>query len=110
MADFTYKPDFGYKVIPRFNTITKKYASGVDQVRLVGTKKLRTFEMSFNNRTKAERDAVIAFYDSKYGATIPFTISIDGEDILGRFIEESLSMVRINPNVYSYSFQFEEIA
>lgn len=110
MADFTYKPDFGYKVIPRFNTIVKKYASGVDQVRLVGTKKLRTFEFSFSNRKPAERDAVLAFYDSKYGATTPFTMSIDGVDISGRFVEESLSVTRLAPNVYSYSFQFEEIA
>ena len=109
MADWPYSPDFGYEITPKFNTITKEYASGIDQVRLVTTKKKRSYEFQFSRVRQAERDAAEAFYNSHYGATNPFTMEIDGEVVTGRFVEGSFKITKVGPGIYDYTFQFQEI-
>lgn len=109
MADFPYKPDFGYKIKPKYNTLRKKYANNVDQVRLMSSQKTRDFDLPFSNRSQTERNAVEDFYDAKTGAATTFTIEIDGEEITVRFVEESLEIVRKAPGIYDYSFQCEEV-
>lgn len=109
MADFPYKPDFGYKVQPKYNTLVKRYANNVDQARLVSSQKLRTMTLPFSNRNGTEKDAAEAFYDTKKGATTTFTVEVDGETITGRFIEGTFSFVHKAGDVYDYEFQFEEV-
>jgi hypothetical protein len=109
MADFVYKPDFGYKTKPFYNVLRTKFDNKVEQRRLKTSQKLRSWELSFNNRSTTEKNAVSTFYDDKKGSLTAFSISIDGSDVTGIFVEDSFWYERIAPNVYNYGFEFEEV-
>jgi hypothetical protein len=111
MADFPYNPDFGYQRSPDYNVLVKEYANGVDQARLISTKKINDpIDLPFTIRDKTETDAAEAFFDSKFGSLTIFTISIDGVEYSGRFVRKSFYRKHIGPQIYNYGFQFKEVA
>jgi|GEM_PF-3587621 len=109
MADFAYAPDFNYKTKPRYNTLVSTFENKVEQRRLKSPKKLRSYELTFTNRSQVEISAVNAFFDSKKGSLTTFTVNIEGEDVLGRFVEDSFYSQRLAPSVYNYGFNFQEV-
>lgn len=109
MADFAYKPDFGYQTAPEYDVLRVKFENNMDQRRLRTSTKIRKYKLVFDNRDGTEKDAVKAFFDAKFGSLTAFSITIDGEDVTGIFVEETFSFVRKAPDVYSYQFEFEEI-
>ncbi len=110
MADFAYSPDFNYKVKPRYNVLISTFENKVEQTRLKSSKKLRSYELTFANRKDTEMTAVNTFFDTKAGSLHTFTVNIEGVDILGRFVEDSFYSQRVAPKVYTYGFNFQEVA
>jgi hypothetical protein len=109
MADFPYKPDFKYKIKPRFNVGTTQFDNEVAEARLLTSKKLRSIELSATARLKAEMDAIIAFFDSKYENLTSFTLEIDGETITGKFEPGSFWYSLVSAGIYEYGFNFQEV-
>lgn len=109
MADFPYLPDFSYEIESNYNVLRTKFENQSEQRRLKSSKKLRKLRLVFENRSTAEKVAVIAFFDDKFGSLTSFTIAIEGEDILGIFAPGSFRHTRIAPEVYAYQFDFEEV-
>lgn len=110
MADFAYSPDFNYKVKPRYNVLTSTFENKTEQSRLKSSKKLRAYELNFTNRPQAEMNAVNTFFDTKKGSLTAFTVNIEGVDVLGKFVEDSFFYQRVASAVYSYGFNFQEVA
>ncbi len=111
MADFIYKPNFDYKCKPRYNVETTEFENQAEESRLISTKKLRTWEdLMFTSRYKAEFDAVVAFYDSKYENLESFTMELGGETVTGKFIKDSFWHILRAYGIYDYGFGFKEIA
>ena len=109
MADFAYSPDFNYKVKPHYNVLVSAFENKVEQTRLKSSKKLRSYELNFTNRSQAEMTAVNAFFDAKKGSLTTFTVNIDGVDVLGRFVQDSFFYQRVAGAVYTYGFNFQEV-
>jgi hypothetical protein len=109
MADFAYKPDFNYEGSPNYSVLRSEFENGFDQTRLVHSQKLRKFQLTFANRKSDEMSAVHTFFGTKKGTLTAFTISIDGEDVTGRFVQDSFKYTRTGPLTWDYSFAFDEI-
>lgn len=109
MADFAYSPDFNYRVQSRYNVETSKFENMVEEARLLTSKKLRLFELTFKNRDKTERDAAIAFFDTKQENLTEFTMEIDGNTITGKFVPNTFYDIKMAANVYEYGFSFQEV-
>lgn len=108
MADFAYSPDFDYVVKKKYDVIISRFENGYEQRRLKCNTPLRTFSLQFTARDATEMAAVKTFYGTYYGSLTAFSISIEGADVTGRFVEDSFTWKRRAYNVYDYSFDFQE--
>lgn len=110
METFPYRPDFGANCKPRYNTETTRFENEVEQTRLITSKKLRTWEsLPFSSRSPEEMDAVITFFETVKEDLEAFTITIDGEEVIGKIDKGSFWHSRIAPAVYNYGFTFREV-
>lgn len=109
MATFGYSPDFNYRVTPKYSVLRTRFENNVEQRRLRTSRKLRTFDLTFENRSTTEVEAVIDFFDARKGSLDEFDLVIAGETVNGVFVEDSFFYQRLAPNVYAYGFQFEEV-
>ncbi len=109
MDNFPYSPDFKYKVTPKYNVESTQYENKVEDSRLLTSKKLRTFEFPFTVRPKTEMDIVIAFFDTQKENLNPFTVTIDGEIITGKFEPGTFWYSPISAGIYEYGFTFQEV-
>lgn len=110
METFPYKPDFGAKCKPRYNTATTRFENETEETRLLTSKKLRTWEdLPFSSRDLTEMAAVNAIFDAVNEDLEEITITIDGEEVAGKIAKDSFWYARIAPLVYDYGFTFREV-
>lgn len=111
MAVFPYSPDFGYEGKHRYNVGVSQFENQVEEARLLSSKKLRTWDnLEFTARTKTERDAAVAFFDSQKENLTEFDLVIDGETVTGKFVPDTFKDKRVAYGIWHYYFGFKETA
>ena len=104
--------NFSKKVKPTVLKIT--FGDGYEQRVAEGLNPLReTFNVSFNNRPKAEIDDIVAFFDNKQGTekfdyTIPDTNSGGSEKTI-KVVCEDYTQTYAYDNFYSCSATFRRV-
>ena len=111
MENFPYKPDFGSRCKPRYNTITSKFENETEETRLITSGKLRIWDnLNFSSRTPEEMTAVHTFFETVKEDLEAFTITIDGESVTGKIDKDTFWYSRVAPAVYDYGFTFREVS
>ncbi len=110
MENFPYKPDFGARCKPRYNTETERFENQSEETRLLDSTKLRTWDdLPFSSRGPTEMTAVKTFFDIVKEDLEAFTITIDEEVVTGKINKDSFWYIRVAPAVYNYGFTFREV-
>lgn len=109
MADWSYDPDFKYRVKPNYNVLISEFENGYEQRRLKHANKIREYDLTFKTRDNTEMSAAITFFDNKNGAETSFTIELDGETVTVRFVPNTFWWRLIAYQVYDYGFRVREV-
>jgi phage-related protein len=101
MADFTWTPDAAYKKEVDIPCLVSQFENGVEQRRVLRGKRY-AWELTFTNRSQAEADAILAFFESKDGMATSFTFRPPDEavDYTVRFLDPKLARMPKSFNVY----------
>ena len=62
MSDFTYLPDFVFEETLEYKTLITEFDSGAEQRRRKWAAPLRKWRLRFNNKVKADMQAVRDFF------------------------------------------------
>ena len=73
MATFTETPSYSSSVGHAYRTLDAQFGDGYEQSTFDGINyKIRTYSLSFNNRTCAEAETLMAFFEDNNTATTSF--------------------------------------
>ena len=81
--DVTWKPGHGHSFQPEYDTLISPYEDGGEQRRRKRTRPKYRFFLSYNNRDNAVIDAIVAFFEARYGAYESFNYPNFGQRIKG---------------------------
>lgn len=94
---------------PRVRAI--KYGDGYEQRALDGLHAdLQRWELSFQDRTTAEIDAVEAFFVSNQTAVFPFIWTPPSSGVAGKFVCRAWRRIPVSFDVETITATFEEVA
>jgi len=111
VSDFIWNPDNIITAVEEFKTLVSTFENGVEQRRKKRTRQDKSWRLTFKNRTQAEKNQILAFFQSKYGQYSSFTWTNpeDSTEYTVRFNSDKLSVTRNAYNIYSIEIEFKEV-
>lgn len=93
MSDFTWVADYTIAHDVEFKTQVSEFENGVKQYRNIWSSPKRTWSLTFKNRTLAEMQAILAFFETKKGQYTSFTWTcpLDNTEYTVRFAKDKMS-------------------
>jgi len=111
MPEFTWDPDFPVDVETAYKTLVSKFENGFEQRRAVRSGSIKTFKLTFTNRTATEMQAVKSFFDTKKGQLTAFTFTNpnDSTTYTVRYSEDSFVESRKSVGIYDFRFDLIQV-
>lgn len=110
MSEFTWIPDFTIAGGSEHKTLESEMENGVKQYRQKWPSQMRTWKLSFKNRTLTETLAIEAFFNLKYGKATSFTWTNPRTNVeyTVRFKTDKLSYDEHDYDSCDFEIEFEE--
>lgn len=111
MADFSLAPDYVFVKKTGYDTIVSEFENGAEQRRARRSGSIRSWRLSYRNKTTAELATVQTLFDAKKGALTSFTWTnpTDSVDYTVRFKEDSLEVAQKAYGVFDFDFELVEV-
>jgi len=110
MSDFAWVPDYTVVTNSEWKTLVSEMENGVKQYRQKRPTQIQTWKLTFKNRTTAVAQAVLAFFNTKYGRATSFswTSPLDSVEYTVRFNQDSFSYDYVSYGICDFSVDFEQ--
>ncbi|HNX82483.1 MAG TPA: DUF2460 domain-containing protein [Candidatus Omnitrophota bacterium] len=111
MSDLTLKPGYGFVETLQFKTLVSKFENGAEQRRAKWLTGLSEYELTYNNQSAADMNALYTLFNTKLGqyASFSWTHPVSGATITVRFKEDSFKTTYVAYGIYTVSFTLVQV-
>jgi len=111
METFTWIPQKTFEYGSEYKTNISTFGGGKEQRRKKYSSGRGIFHLSFPTCPNADAEAILSFFDARYGAYESFywVHPLTSVTYTVRFVSDSLKIKYINPNCRSLDFDFKEV-
>ncbi len=108
MAAFTSTPDYVYEEEISYSTLVTEFENRSEQRRTKWSAPRRRFVLQFRNKTLAEMQSDLAFFQARLGAYDSFTFTNPNNSTLYnvRYVDDTFKVTNHAYQIYSYQMEF----
>ena len=109
--DLTTAPDFVLPLTTSYKTLVSKFENGVEQRRQKWGSAIRGWNLTFRNRSNAERSTLQTLFDAKKGKLTSFlwTNPLDSVQYTVRFDTDELEVQEKAYQIFDISFPLVQV-
>jgi phage-related protein len=109
--DLLLAPDFVLAMSPKFNTLVSTSESGIEQRRALRATPLRSWKLTYSNRSQADCDTILALFTAMKGqyASFLWTNLLDDVQYNVRFATDNIEFQLKAYQIFDFSFDLQEV-
>jgi phage-related protein len=109
--DLTVSPDFTLPLTTAYKTLVSKFENGAEQRRAKWATPIRSWRLSFRNKSQTDKDTLQTLFASKLGryGTFLWTNPLDSVQYTVRFDTDELQVSEKAYQIYDIEFDLIEV-